>query len=344
MRLRLYNPRILASLLMVLSLLMASCSSCQSSQTATKESATADAPTMTYEQLSPHFDADSAFLFVKKQVDFGPRVPNSAAHIACGNYLVEKLEEFGAQVIEQKTILKTYDGIALDVRNIIGIYNPDQEKRVLLFAHWDTRPFADQDEDKNKRTQPILGANDGASGVGVLLEIARQLSQQPVVIGIDIIFFDAEDWGQPNYERNHVPGDWYCLGSQYWAKNPHIPNYRANMGILLDMVGAQNATFYKEGYSVQYASNITEKVWILAARLGYGSYFINKKGGYITDDHVAVNQHHRAPSINIIQTSEDTPHGFGNYWHTHKDNMDNMDTATLKAVGQTVMEVIYTEK
>lgn len=340
---RLYNNGVFATLCIIFALLMSSCSSCQSSKTLTK-GATENSATLTYKQISPQFDADSAYMFVKKQVDFGPRTPNSAAHIECGDYLAAKLQEYGAQVIEQKTILNTYNGIALDARNIIGVYNPDKEKRILLFAHWDTRPFADQDKDKTKRMQPILGANDGASGVGVLLEIARQLNQLPVEIGIDIVFFDAEDWGQPSYERNHVPGNWYCLGSQYWAENPHTANYRANFGILLDMVGGTNATFYKEGYSVEYASNITEKVWRLASRLGYGEYFINKKGGYITDDHVAVNQHHRAPSINIIQSSDDTQHGFGNYWHTHNDNMDIIDTATLKAVGQTVLEVIYTEK
>lgn len=340
---KLFNKGLLASLFILLTLLMASCSSCQSTKTSTKESVV-NTVKMSYTQLSPNFDSDSAFFFVKKQVDFGPRVPNSAAHIECGDYLVSKLEEFGAQVVEQKSILRSYDGIALNARNIIGIYNPDQEKRILLFAHWDTRPFADQDNDKTRRSQPILGANDGASGVGVLLEIARQISESPVDIGIDIIFFDAEDWGQPSYERNQVPGEWYCLGSQYWAKNPHTANYRANFGILLDMVGASNATFYKEGYSLEYASNVTEKIWTLASRLGYGSFFVNKKGGYITDDHVAVNQLHRAPSINIIQTSEDSPHGFGNFWHTHHDNMDIIDKATLKAVGQTVMEVIYTEK
>jgi hypothetical protein len=299
---------------------------------------------MSYNQVSPEFNADSAYLFVKTQVDYGPRTPNSAAHSECGDYLVAKLKEFGAEVIEQKTILKTYDGIALNARNIIGVYNPEHKKRVLLFAHWDSRPFADQEEGKTKRTQPILGANDGASGVGVLLEIARQLNTSPIGIGVDIIFFDAEDWGQPSYERNQVPGDWYCLGSQYWAKIPHTPNYRASFGILLDMVGATNATFYKEGYSVEYASNITEKVWTVASRLGYGSLFINRKGGYITDDHVAVNQYHRAPSINIIHTTDDSTHGFGKFWHTHNDNMDVIDKATLKVVGQTVMEVLYTEE
>lgn len=329
-------------LLLTTALLLASCSSCQSRKDTVETSKTT--AMVAYKQISPDFNADSAYLFVEKQVSFGSRTPNSAAHIECGDYLVTKLKNYGAEVVEQKAVLTTYDNIALNARNIIGIYNPEQKKRVLLFAHWDSRPFADQELDKTKRTQPILGANDGASGVGVLLEIARQLNKLPVNIGVDIIFFDAEDWGQPSYEQNYVPGDWYCLGSQYWAKCPHTSNYKAKFGILLDMVAAPNATFYKEGYSVEYASNITEKVWTTASRLGYGRFFINSKGGYITDDHVAVNQYHRAPSINIIHTSDETAHGFGDFWHTHNDNMDVICKTTLKAVGQTVMEVLYTEK
>ena len=337
----LYNKIFFSFLIIASVILLASCNSCKSNKT-TNQSVSLNESS--YTQISPDFNSDSAFSYIKKQVDFGPRVPNSAAHLECGDYLVSKLKGFGADVIEQKVVLKTYDGISLNARNIIGIYNPDQKRRVLLFAHWDSRPFADQEPDKSKRNQPILGANDGASGVGVLLEIARQLNETPVDIGVDIIFFDAEDWGQPIFESNHVPGNWWCLGSQYWAKNPHTPNYRANFGILLDMVGASNATFYKEGYSVQYASNITEKIWRLASRLGYGDYFKNKKGGYITDDHVAVNQMHRAPSVNIIHTSEDTSHGFGDFWHTHNDDMGVINKTTLNVVGQTVMEVIYTEK
>ncbi len=337
----LFNKLFLSFLFVATVVLLASCNSCKSNKMSKPESISTVA---TYERVSPDFDADSAFSFVKKQVDFGPRVPNSAAHEACGDYLVSQLNEFGAEVIEQKAILKTYDGISLNARNIIGVYNPDQKKRILLFAHWDSRPFADQERDKSLRTQPILGANDGASGVGVLLEIARQLKQTPVDFGVDIIFFDAEDWGQPSFDSRQVAGDWWCLGAQHWAKNPHTPHYHAKFGILLDMVGASNATFYKEGYSVQYASNIIEKIWQLASRLGYGDYFINKKGGYITDDHVIVNQMHRAPSVNIIHTSEETPHGFGDFWHTHNDDMSVINKSTLKVVGQTVMEVIYTEK
>ncbi len=337
----LYNKLLVVSLFIVSVILLNSCNSCKSNKVSNQAISISEP---SYKQISPNFNSDSAFFYIKKQVDFGPRVPNSAAHLECGNYLVSKLKDFGADVIEQKVVLKTYDGVSLNARNIIGVYNPDQEKRILLFAHWDTRPFADQAKDKSKQTQPILGANDGASGVGVLLEIARQLKETPVDIGIDIILFDAEDWGQPSFDAHQVPGEWWCLGSQYWAKNPHTPNYRANFGILLDMVGASNATFYKEGYSVEYASNITEKIWRLASKLGYGDYFKNKKGGYITDDHVAVNQMHRAPSVNIIHTSEETPHGFGDFWHTHNDDMSVINKKTLKVVGQTVLEVIYSEK
>ncbi len=338
---KLYNKVLLVFLSITTGLLLASCNSCQTNKSTTQQPVSTET---SYEQVSPEFNSDSAFSYIETQVNFGPRVPNSAAHILSGDYLVSKLNEFGAEVEEQKMVLKTYDGISLNARNIIGVYNPDSKKRVLLFAHWDTRPFADEDSDKSKRTQPILGANDGASGVGVLLEIARQLNLSPIDIGIDIIFFDAEDWGQPSFESKHVSGDWWCLGSQHWAENPHKPNYRANYGILLDMVGGSNATFYKEGYSVQFASNITEKIWQKASRLGYGSFFINKKGGYITDDHVAVNQFHRAPSVNIIHTSEDSPHGFGDFWHTQGDDMSVINKLTLKAVGQTVMEVIYSEE
>lgn len=336
----LYNKLLFAFIFIVPVTLLTSCNSSKANKETNQKTTVSES---LYTQTSPEFNSDSAFLYINNQVDFGPRVPNSPAHLECGDYLVSKLKGFGAEVIEQKAVLKTYNGVSLNARNIIGIYNPDIKKRILLFAHWDSRPFADQETDITKRNQPILGANDGASGVGVLLEIARQLNQNPVDVGVDIIFFDAEDWGQPSFDSNQIAGDWWCLGSQYWAKNPHTPNYRASFGILLDMVGAPNATFYKEGYSVQYASNITEKIWQIAARLGYGNYFINKKGGYITDDHVPVNQMHRAPSVDIIHTSDETSHGFGDFWHTPKDDMTVISKSTLKVVGQTVMEVIYTE-
>lgn len=322
-------------LLMTGVLFSISCNSCQSN----KNTAMAEL----YQQVSPGFNADSAYAFVEKQVGFGPRVPGSPAHKACGDYLVAKLSGFGAQVTEQQADITHYDGKNLPLRNIIGSYHPEKEKRVLLFAHWDTRPFADEESDAGRQQQPITGADDGASGVGVLLEIARNLQQHPAEVGIDIVFFDLEDWGQPSFDTDWVQGDWWCLGSQYWSEQPHAENYKAAYGILLDMVGAANATFLKEGYSTQYASHVVEKVWSTAAKLGYSNYFQPKSGGYITDDHLPVNQHHRAPSINIINLKTDTYTGFASHWHTHRDDMRNIDRNSLKAAGQTVMEVIYTE-
>lgn len=289
-----------------------------------------------YQQLSPEFNADSAYAYVNKQVAFGPRVPNSNEHIACGDYLVAELKRFGANVIEQRADLKAYTGTVLHARNIIGSFNTENSNRILLFAHWDTRPFSDNDPDEKNHKIPVQGANDGASGVGVLLEVARNLQMKSPDVGIDIIFFDAEDSGQISSTEG------WCLGSEYWSKNPHVTDYKARYGILLDMVGAPDATFHKEGISVHYANAIVEKIWGTARNLGYGKYFIDKSGMTVTDDHVPVNQIRGIPSVDIIHN--DNVSGFGWYWHTTKDDMNSISTETLKAVGQTVLEVVYKEK
>lgn len=313
---------------------------CSNTTVKTNEAST----TKGYQKLSPDFDADSAYQYVDQQVAFGPRVPNTKEHVACGDYLVGTLKSFGAKVQEQKMVVTAFDGTKLNARNIIGVYGEDKSKRVLLFAHWDSRPFADADPDKSRRNEPILGANDGASGVGVLLEVARQLSKQEPEIGVDIIFFDAEDYGDPVFAKNVPSGEWWCLGSQYWAKNPHVKDYKANYGILLDMVGAKDATFFREYYSKHYGENVLEKVWSTARQLGYSKYFIGKDGGGVTDDHLYVNRGRNIPSIDIIHLDESRDFTFGEFWHTHKDDMSVIDKETLKAVGQTVLEVIYKEK
>ena len=291
----------------------------------------------------PVFNADSAYIYVKKQVDFGPRVPNSEAHKECGEYLARQLEKFGAKVYNQYADLVAYDGTLLKARNIIGSYNPDAKKRVILFAHWDCRPYADNDEEKNHHT-PIDGANDGASGVGVLLEIARQLQQQSPAIGIDIAFFDAEDYGIPDFYQGNYKADTWCLGSQYWGRIPHVADYKAKYGILLDMVGGKNATFYYEGYSQRTANNVMKKIWNAAHKAGYGNLFIKENGGEVTDDHIYVNRYRQIPCVDIIHYDMTTNTGFNHTWHTVNDNMDNIDKSTLQAVGQTVMNVIYNEK
>lgn len=291
---------------------------------------------------APIFEADSAYTYVANQVAFGPRVPNSKAHKQCGDYLAAELTRFGAQLYVQEANLKAYDGTLLEARNLIGSYNLEQSKRVLLFAHWDSRPYSDHDPDPANLRKPLDGADDGASGVGVLLEIARQLGQQAPNIGVDILFCDAEDYGTPEFVNDYKPDTW-CLGSQFWAKNPHVKNYKAEFGILLDMVGGKDATFFREFQSKRAAAPIVEMVWSKARDLGYGKYFINADGGAITDDHQYVISGRGIPSIDIINYDPDTETGFAPYWHTQQDNMDNIDRETLKAVGQTVLEVIYNQ-
>jgi len=313
---------------------MISCSQTPSSSSAKVESQPVK------QQNVPAFDADSAWVFVENQVKFGPRVPNSEAHVACGNYLTSELKRFGAQVYEQETTLTAYNGTQLKAKNIIGSYNPENSKRVLLFAHWDSRPYADHDKDPANHKKPIDGADDGASGVGVLLEMARQFSIKSPAIGIDIIFFDAEDYGTPEFVKEYKENTW-CLGAQFWAKNPHVKGYKADFGILLDMVGAKNASFFKEATSMRYAPQIVEEVWSTARDLGYGKFFINAEGGAITDDHQYVILGRNIPCIDIIYTDPESDNGFGPHWHTQNDTMDNIDRETLKAVGQTVLQVVY---
>ncbi|MDR0205842.1 MAG: M28 family peptidase [Bacteroidales bacterium] len=290
----------------------------------------------------PNFDADSAYFFVKTQTDFGPRVPNSDAHKRCALFLQNKLEKYCDEVFVQSFTTTTFDGVKIKCNNIIGSFFPEKEKRILLAAHWDSRPFADHDPDFSNRDKPIDGANDGASGVGVLLEIARQLNEKNPEVGIDIIFFDAEDWGTIN--SSNETGDWWCLGSQYWAKNLHKPSYKADFGILLDMVGAPNAKFLQEGISTYYASRIVAKVWSKAYKLGYKEYFINSPGNPITDDHQYVNKLTKIPMINIIHQDHTTGTGFVSTWHTLQDNVSNIDKNTLFVVGTTVLAVVYDEK
>lgn len=294
---------------------------------------------------APSFNSDSAYQFVAAQVAFGPRVPNTQAHRQTGDWIISKLKEYGADVKVQTFQANAFDGTPLNLRNVIASFNPEASNRILLAAHWDTRPFADKDE--TNPNQPIDGANDGASGVGVLLEIARTLhqAQQKPGVGVDMIFFDGEDYGQPdNSKLPYVENSW-CLGSQYWSRNMHNPNYKAKYGILLDMVGAENAKFAREGYSMQFAKGVVDKVWNNANSIGYSDYFKYVNASAITDDHYFVNTLANIKMIDIIEYNMNPADDdwFGPYHHRHTDNMDIISKNTLKAVGQTVLHTIYNE-
>jgi len=292
----------------------------------------------------PVFNADSAYHYTATQVSFGPRVPGTEAHETCGNYLAGELKRFGATVTEQKATLYLQDRTPIEIKNIIGSFQPESKSRILLFAHWDTRPYADHDPNPDNWMKPIDGANDGAGACAALLEIARQIGINPPAVGIDIIFFDMEDWGPPNFpDKNNHYGDW-CMGSDYWARNPHIPNYVARYGILLDMASAPDAQFYKEIFSQQYAQLVVKKIWEAARATGYDSYFIDRNGGSIIDDHVSVINYRKIPSVDIIHYVPNSSSGFGSYWHTMEDNMNNVSKETLMAVGQTILYVLYHEK
>ena len=289
----------------------------------------------------PTFNSDSAYYFIEKQVSFGPRVISSKGWNNCGIWLEKKLKTYTPNVLVQEAPITTYDGKNHTLKNIIASFSPDKNNRIVLFAHWDSRHIADHDtENKNS---PILGANDGGSGVGILLEIARQFSEKNPKIGVDIILFDAEDYGQPENSDYPIMQDSWCLGSQHWSKNPHKTNYTARYGILLDMVAAKNATFYWEGYSNYYAKSVLQKVWKKGHKLGYGKHFIYQDGPEIMDDHVYVNYLARIPTIDIIEYDASTESHFNKHWHTHKDDMDNIDKETLNAVGQTLLGVVYNE-
>lgn len=305
----------------------------------TYEAQESDTASATATQTPPtSFRADSAYHYIERQVAFGPRVPNSETHASCAEWIAQKLAQFGANVQIQQTMQKAHNGDELQLKNIIGSFRPELSERILLMAHWDTRPWADQDADPSHRSTPILGADDAGSGVGVLLEIARQIQMTPLNVGIDIVFFDGEDYGTSEVEES------WCLGSTYWSKHPHTPDYKAKFGILLDMVGSRDAIFRWEGYSKQNAAPILSAVWDEAARLGYSNYFVQADGSYLTDDHGPVIKNRNIPCIDIVNYDPNRGAGFGSYWHTLDDNMDHISQETLAAVGHTLWSVLLQYK
>lgn len=291
-----------------------------------------------------NFNADSAYSYIAEQVAFGPRVPGTPEHDACRDWLVNKLKQLGIDsVFVQNATVTASNGDVLPISNIIGGIYTNHPKRIVIAAHWDTRPWADQETSADKRALPILGANDGGSGVAVILELVRNLAQVRPNVGVDFILFDAEDYGDSGGFNTNDQS--WCLGSQYWSRN--VVPYRADnlpeYGIVLDMVGGRNAKFNYEAYSAENAPTPTIKVWSEAERLGYGNIFDRTIGGVIVDDHVSMNRA-GIPTTDVIELNNHETGSFPPTWHTLEDNLDNIDKNTLRAVGETILNVIYKEK
>lgn len=284
----------------------------------------------------PPFSCDSAMAHIKAQCAFGARVPGSEAHRLCGDYIVEQFKRYGAKVVEQKATVTAWNGDRLPMRNIIASLNPESENRILFSAHWDSRPWADADADENNHHTPVIAANDGASGVAVMLEMCRVLADKDQ--GIDFICFDTEDYGVAEWADKDDSESW-CLGSQYWSVNPHEMGYRALFGVNLDMVGGRGARFYKEGFSKRYAESVVDLIWHKASQLGYGHIFMSEDGGYITDDHIYVIRY-GIPCADIIPSDPQHEFSFCEQWHTVHDTLENIDPHILEAVGRTMCAIL----
>lgn len=292
-----------------------------------------------YTQVSvPDFSADSAYAYVERQLSFGNRIPGSKGWSQCADWLTAQMRRWCDTVMVQDFTATLWDNSTVPGKNIIASLNPAAEKRVLLAAHWDSRLWADHDKDDALHRSPVPGANDGASGVAALMEMARVMSQRLPSVGVDFIFFDVEDQGAPEWSEVYDQDTW-CKGSQYWAQNRHVPYYTAVYGVLFDMVGTLQPRFTKEQISRNFAPGLTNKLWSAAAALGYGSIFVNQETDPILDDHFYVNRLAGIPMADIVQNSGTT--SFFEHWHTTTDDLNSVSAESLRTVAVVTMKTIY---
>lgn len=308
---------------------------CKNNNTMPETSASA----IDYTQVAvPAFSADSAFAFVEHQLAFGNRIPGSKGWQQCADWLAMQMRRWCDTVIVQDFRAELWNGSTIPGKNIIASFTPLAERRVLLAAHWDSRSWADHDRNDDLQHSPVPGANDGASGVAALMEMARVMSKMPPSVGVDFIFFDVEDQGAPEWSEVYDQDTW-CKGSQYWAQNRHVPYYTAVYGVLFDMVGTQHPRFTKEQISRSFAPGLTDKMWNAAAALGHGNIFVNQETDPILDDHYYVNRLAGIPMVDIVQNSPGI--SFFEHWHTTTDDLNSVSADALRTVATVTMKTIY---
>lgn len=298
------------------------------------------APTDYSQVAIPQFSADSAYAYVERQLAFGNRIPGTKGWERCASWLVAQIGRFCDTVIVQDFRAVLWDGSAVPGKNIIGMLNPKADRRILLAAHWDSRSWADHDPNEGNQHKPVPGANDGASGAAVLLEMARIMRSMPPSVGVDFILFDVEDQGGAEWSGIHDETEW-CKGSQHWAANRHQPFASYTYGILFDMVGTHHPRFTKEGISRYFAPGLTDNLWAAAASLGYGDIFVNESTPEILDDHYFVNNIAHIPTADIVQNSGTT--SFFEHWHTINDDLSSVNRETLRIVADVAMKTIYAD-
>lgn len=292
-----------------------------------------------YAQVAvPAFNADSAYAYVKAQLAFGNRIPGSRGWQQCAQWLTTQMQRWCDTVVVQDFHATLWDGTTVPGKNIIASLRRMADRRVLLAAHWDSRSWADHDPNSDLDHSPVPGANDGASGVAVLMEMARVMSQMPPSVGVDFIFFDVEDQGAPEWSEVYDQDTW-CKGSQYWAQNRHVPYYTAVYGVLFDMVGTLHPRFTKEQISRSFAPGLTDKLWRAADALGHGNIFVNQDTDPILDDHYYVNRLAGIPMADIVQNSGNV--SFFEHWHTTTDDLQAVSAESLRMVAEVTMKTVY---
>ena len=272
------------------------------------------------------FDANTAMGYIRAQLDFGPRIPGTEGAARAGDWIVARMRERADTVWEQRWTHVTAQGVSLPMRNIVARFRPELEQRVLYVAHWDTRPVSDGTLDTALRKLPVPGANDGASGVALLIALGDVIAATPPSVGVDLLFTDGEDYGSFSRDEDVL------IGARYFAEHLPAPGYRPLFGVLWDMIGDADLTLYQEGHSVSQAPEVVARVWEQAAELGYGSIFVPQQMGGVTDDHLPL----LAKGLRVIDVIDIAypPH------HTPHDTYDKVSARSMQVVGDVATALV----